>query len=205
MRVSIRLTNDIKGFETKPDLLLFHPQILYDGFIRVDADERYEVMDKTDLKILDLLKGNARMSFQDIGNAIGMTRVAAKKRVKKLEENGIIRGYNTCIYREDEVTMFIDIVTVPEKYEEVLNYVTTHTAYIRQIFRTTKENHIHMVAVSDQASNLKYLTKMIQKKCGDGIAEIQCHSVEEVIKDVYGGIRYEKRSAPQRDGTHEPD
>ena len=205
MRVSIRLTNDIKGFETKPDLLLFHPQILYDGFIRVDADERYEVMDKTDLKILDLLKGNARMSFQDIGNAIGMTRVAAKKRVKKLEENGIIRGYNTCIYREDEVTMFIDIVTVPEKYEEVLNYVTTHTAYIRQIFRTTKENHIHMVAVSDQASNLKYLTKMIQKKCGDGIAEIHCHSVEEVIKDVYGGIRYEKRSAPQRDGTHEPD
>ena len=42
-------------------------------------------MDKTDLRILDLLKGNARMSYQDIGNAIGMTRVAAKKRVKKLE------------------------------------------------------------------------------------------------------------------------
>ena len=78
-------------------------------------------MDKTDLKILDLLKGNARMSFQDIGNAIGMTRVAAKKRVKKLEDEGIIRGYNTCIYREDEITMFIDIVTVPEKYEEVLD------------------------------------------------------------------------------------
>ena len=74
-------------------------------------------MDKTDHKILDLLKGNARMSFQDIGNAIGMTRVAAKKRVKKLEAQGIIRGYNTCIYREDEITMFIDIVTLPEKYE----------------------------------------------------------------------------------------
>lgn len=166
-------------------------RLLYDEFIRVDADERLEVMDKTDLKILDLLKGNARMSFQDIGNAIGMTRVAAKKRVKKLEDEGIIRGYNTCIYREDEITMFIDIVTVPEKYEEVLNYVTTHTAYIRQIFRTTKENHIHMVAVSDQASNLKYLTKMIQKKCEDGIVEIHCHAVKEVIKDVYGGIRYE--------------
>ena len=82
------------------------------------------------------------MSFQEIGNAVGMSRVAAKKRVKKLENQGVIRGYNTCIYREDEITLFIDIVTVPGKYEDVLKYVTAHTAYIRQIFRTTKENHI---------------------------------------------------------------
>ena len=162
-------------------------------------------MDNTDLRILNLLKGNARMSFQEIGNAVGMSRVAAKKRVKKLENQGVIRGYNTCIYREDEITLFIDIVTVPGKYEDVLKYVTAHTAYIRQIFRTTKENHIHMVAVSDQASDLKYLTKMIRKNCSGGIAEIHCHAVKEIIKDVYGGIRYEKRSASECDGNHEPD
>ena len=38
-------------------------------------------MDKTDELILDLLKGNARMSFEELGNAIGISRVAAKKRV----------------------------------------------------------------------------------------------------------------------------
>ena len=100
-------------------------------------------MDRTDERILDLLKGNARMSFQELGDAIGMSRVAAKKRVLKLEQEGIIRAYNTCIYRDDEITMFIDIVTVPEKYEEVLRYVSTRTAYIRQIFKTTKENHAY--------------------------------------------------------------
>ena len=35
-----RLTNDTVGFETKPSLLLFTLVILYDGYIRVDADER---------------------------------------------------------------------------------------------------------------------------------------------------------------------
>ena len=50
-------------------------------------------MDRTDEKILDLLKGNARMSFQELGNALGMSRVAAKKRVTKLEKAGIIHGY----------------------------------------------------------------------------------------------------------------
>ena len=55
-------------------------------------------MDKTDERILDLLKGNVRMSFRELGNQIGMSRVAAKKRVQKLEQEGVIRGYNTCIY-----------------------------------------------------------------------------------------------------------
>ena len=150
-------------------------------------------MDGTDEKILDLLKGNARMTMQEIGEALGMSRVAAKKRVKKLEEAGIIRGYNTTIYGEHDITMLIDIVTIPGKYEEVLRYVSTRTAFVRQIYGTTKENHIHMVAVSDSVHDLKYLTKMIQKKCGDSITEIHCHAVTEIIKDVYGGITYESR------------
>ena len=160
-------------------------------------------MDKTDIRITDLLKRNARMTYQELGDQIGMSRVAAKKRVQKLEAAGIIRGYNTCIYRDDEVTMIIDIETVPEKYEEVLKFVCTKTAYIRQIFRTTKENHIHMVAVSDSVQNLAYLTRMIRKKCGDAIVELQCHAVTEVIKDVYGGIRYEDRTASVSEADHE--
>lgn len=148
-------------------------------------------MDKMDLEILDLLKGNARMSYKALGDALGISRVAAMKRVKNLEKDGIIRGYNTCIYKDDEITMFIDIVTVPEKYEEVLKYVSTRTAFIRQIFRTTKENHIHIVAVSDSVKDLKYLTRMIRKHCGEDIEELHCHAVRDVVKDVYGGIRYE--------------
>ena len=162
-------------------------------------------MDKTDEAILELLKGNARMSFQSLGDAVGMSRVAVKKRVKKLEDEGIIRGYNTCIYRKDDVTVFIDIVTAPGKYESVLKYVSTETAYVRQIFGTTKENHIHIVAVSDSVRDLKYLTETIRKECGDDIETISCHAVREVVKDVYGGIRYEQRSVSDGNGSNEQD
>ena len=160
-------------------------------------------MDKTDTRITDLLKGNARMTYQELGNRLGMSRVAAKKRVRRLEEEGIIRGYNTYICRDDEVTMLIDIVTVPERHEDVLRYVSTQTVYIRQIFRTTEENHIHIVAVSDSVQNLSYLTRMIRKRCGDDIVEFHCSTVTEVIKDVYGGIRYEDRTASVPDTDHE--
>ncbi len=159
-------------------------------------------MDEKDKEILDLMKGNARISYQELGDAIGMSRVAAKKRVMKLENEGIIRGYNTCIYREGEVTLFIDIVTAPGKYEKVLEYVSTRTAFIRQIYKTTKENHIHIVAVSDSITDLRYLMRMIRKKCGDDMVEFHCHAATEVVKDVYGGIRYEQRSESDDEGDH---
>lgn len=149
-------------------------------------------MDRIDEQILEIIKGNARISFQELGEALGMSRVAAKKRVKKLEDAGIIRGYNTTIYRDDEITVIIDITTGDGNFEKVLEYVSTRTAFVRQIFCTTKSNHIHMVAASTDPRDLKYLTKMIQKKCGDDIEYISCHAVTEVIKDVYGGVRYDK-------------
>lgn len=160
-------------------------------------------MDEKDEKILDLLKGNARMSYQELGDALGMSRVAAKKRVKKLEDAGIIRQYNTCIYKGDEIIMFVDIVTTPEKYDEVLEYVATRTAYIRQIYKTTLDNHIHFVAVSDSVRNLKYLVKMIQKKGGLGILKLNHRFATDIIKDVYGGIRYERHLFSKDTGDHE--
>ncbi len=157
-------------------------------------------MDKTDELILNLLKGNARMSFQELGDAIGMSRVAAKKRVTKLEKEGIIRGYNTCIYREDEKTLYIELVTKPDKFEEILKYLAARTAYVRQIFRTSKENHIQIVAVSSDIDGLNYLLNTIRRVWDRDITELHFHTVKEVIKDVYGGInKYGERKSVSDD------
>ena len=158
-------------------------------------------MDERDKQILDILKGNARISFQELGDRVGISRVAAKKRVEKLEAAGVIRGYNTCIYRDDDCMVLIDIVTKDGKCDEVLEYIGTRTAFIRQIFRTEKSNHIHIVAVSDSVRNLRYLVRMINKKCGDAIEEMEANRVTGVVKDVYGGIRYESDGTKRGNGT----
>ena len=145
-------------------------------------EERF--VDRTDELILEMIRENARISYQELGDAIGMSRVAAKKRVQKLEREGIIRGYNTCIYREHEVTMLIDIETAPGKMEDVIRVLTNRMAYIREIFKTTSGNHVHIVAVSEDSANLGYLIKMIKKNCGNKIVSIDSRIVKEVIKDV---------------------
>ena len=150
-------------------------------------------MDKTDERILEIMKGNARISFQELGDTLGISRVAAMKRVRKLEEAGIIRQYNTCIYRDDEVTMLMDIEVKTDCEKKVLKYLTGRTAYVRQLFRVTGERRYHIVAVAPSVEELNKLLKMFQEKCGEDLNYISVHAVKEIIKDVYGGVGNERK------------
>ena len=43
------------------------------------------IMDPIDQKILELIRENARMSYSDIGKAVGISRVSARKRMDSME------------------------------------------------------------------------------------------------------------------------
>ena len=51
-------------------------------------------MDEIDHRIVALLRENARRSFQDIGGRAALSAPAVKRRVDRLERDGVIRGYS---------------------------------------------------------------------------------------------------------------
>jgi DNA-binding Lrp family transcriptional regulator len=50
-------------------------------------------MDETDQTIVALLRENARRSFQDIGRHVHLSAPAVKRRVDRLERDGVLLGY----------------------------------------------------------------------------------------------------------------
>ena len=54
-------------------------------------------MDAIDRKIVALLRENARRSYLDIGEHVGLSAPAVKRRVDRLEDDGVIRGYTTVV------------------------------------------------------------------------------------------------------------
>lgn len=50
-------------------------------------------MDAIDAAILDALTANARESFRDLGERVGLSANAAAARVRRLEDAGVIDGY----------------------------------------------------------------------------------------------------------------
>src|SRR5438093_4226753 len=51
-------------------------------------------MDEIDQRIVALLRDNARRSYQDIGGRVSLSAPAVKRRVDRLERDGVIRGYS---------------------------------------------------------------------------------------------------------------
>lgn len=53
------------------------------------------IIDETDSKILGILQAAARTSNAEIARQVGMAPSAVLERIRKLEESGVIRGYET--------------------------------------------------------------------------------------------------------------
>jgi DNA-binding Lrp family transcriptional regulator len=51
-------------------------------------------VDEIDHRIVALLRDHARRSFQDIGEQVALSAPAVKRRVDRLEREGVIRGYS---------------------------------------------------------------------------------------------------------------
>jgi|SRR5579884_3685408 len=54
-------------------------------------------MDRIDRSIVALLRENARRSFQDIGRHVHLSAPAVKRRVDRLERDGVILGYTAIV------------------------------------------------------------------------------------------------------------
>ncbi len=55
------------------------------------------MLDKTDKKILNALAGNGRASIEAIAESAGLSPTPTRRRVKQLEEAGVIKGYRADI------------------------------------------------------------------------------------------------------------
>ncbi|MEU7609465.1 Lrp/AsnC family transcriptional regulator [Micromonospora sp. NPDC049204] len=70
-------------------------------------------MDAIDLTLVDLLRGNARLSYAELARQVGLSAPAVHERVGKLESSGVVLGYRADVAPEAiglGVTALIGIV-----------------------------------------------------------------------------------------------
>lgn len=70
-------------------------------------------MDTIDLRLVDLLRANARLSYAELARQVGLSAPAVHERVGKLETSGVVRAYRAEVAPESiglGVTALIGIV-----------------------------------------------------------------------------------------------
>ena len=111
-------------------------------------------LDELDQKIIRLLIQNARMSYSEIGQQVGISRVAVKMRVQALEKRGIIEEYTTIINPQKisgAVSCYFEIETKPDALTETAEILEQNDT-VTQIYRVTGSSrlHVHAVASSNE-------------------------------------------------------
>lgn len=144
-------------------------------------------LDEMDQQIIQLLIKNGRMSYSEIGQHIGISRVAVKMRVQALEEKGIIEEYTTIINPQKisgAISCYFEIETKPEALMEVAEILKQNET-ITQIYRVTGKSHLHVHAV---ASSNEEMEKLMYETIDTlpGVVECSSNMILSRIKDIKG-------------------
>ena len=146
-----------------------------------------EGLDALDQKIVQLLIKNARISYSDIGQEVGISRVAVKARIQALEQRGIIEEYTTIINPQKisgAVSCYFEIETLPDTLAEVTE-ILKQNEIITQVYRVTGKNKLHVHAVAASSEEMEKLIREVIDPL-PGVVSCGCNIILSRFKDIKG-------------------
>ncbi|MEM1503644.1 Lrp/AsnC family transcriptional regulator [Domibacillus sp. 8LH] len=96
-------------------------------------------LDNIDFQILRLLSENSRIQWKDLGEQIHMTGQAVGNRIKKLEDNGVIKAYSLIV---DEMKLGLSYTAFVVIYMKTAN----HDSFIRFINERNEVVEAHRIS-----------------------------------------------------------
>ncbi|MGC9009264.1 MAG: Lrp/AsnC family transcriptional regulator [Sulfolobales archaeon] len=124
-----------------------------------------ESLDELDLRILEILRENARISIRDIARLLRRAPSTVAERIKKLEKKGFIIGYTALIdssklgYRLNALTL----LQVEGGYIEEVEKLLASEPNVRAVYDITGEYDIAIVSTFRDTEELDKFIKRILK------------------------------------------
>ena len=146
-----------------------------------------EGLDALDQKIVSLLIENARMSYSDIAQQVGISRVAVKMRVQALEKSGVIEEYTTIVNPQrisGAVSCYFEIELSPQALAEATE-ILDRCDTVTQIYRVTGKNKLHVHAVAASAEEMERLIREVIDPL-PGVKDISTNIILSRVKDIKG-------------------
>lgn len=144
-------------------------------------------LDALDQEIVRLLIENARISYSDIGEKVGISRVAVKARIQAMEQRGVIEEYTTIINPQKisgAVSCYFEIETLPEALPGITDLLNRNEI-ITQIYRVTGKNKLHVHAVAASSEEMEKLIREVIDPL-PGVVSCDCNIILSRIKDIKG-------------------
>ena len=144
-------------------------------------------MDYIEYKILNSLQKNARLTNLELAKQVGLSASPCLRRVKSLEENGVISGYSAIINQNKvnlSVNVFVQVSLETQSEdrlqvfeEKIMEYKEVMEAYLM----TGEADYLLRIVVKDLQAYEKFLKNNLTKI--KGIASIRSYfSLKQVTR-----------------------
>ena len=144
-------------------------------------------LDQTDQQIVRLLIHNSRISYSELGEKVGISRVAARMRVQALEKRGVIEEYTAIVDPQKisgAVSCYFEIETRPDTLLEVADLLADNDV-VTQIYRVTGKSRLHVHAVAASSEEMEQLITGVMDHL-PGVLSCSCNMILSRIKDIKG-------------------
>ena len=134
-------------------------------------------IDAIDRKILKALQADSRLTMQELADRVGLSVSPCHRRVKLLEERGVISGY---VARVDQkalglpVSVFISIKLARQKEEDLDRFAAAISGWeevLECYLMTGPRDYLLRVVAADLASYEAFLKNKLTRL--DGVASIE--------------------------------
>ncbi len=141
------------------------------------------MLDERDRIIIDMLTKDARTPFTEIAKVLGISETAVRKRVKALEEAGVIKQYTVVVDPSKlgyNLVSLTGVDTLPEKIFEVANKLKEFE-FVKSVYLTSGD---HMIMAEVWAKDGEDLSDIISNKIGslEGVTKVCPAIILEKLK-----------------------
>ncbi|MBT2663174.1 Lrp/AsnC family transcriptional regulator [Bacillus sp. ISL-45] len=101
------------------------------------------MLDSTDMRIIEELTMNSRITMKELGEKVHLTGQAASARVAKLEDHGIIEGYTIKVNQIKmgyPIYAIIHIFTKTTNHQPYLTFLTEKKTYVMNNYKVSGES-----------------------------------------------------------------
>ena len=156
-----------------------------------------EALDLTDRKILAELQSNGRISNSDLSRKVGLSESPCLRRVRKLEDEGVIAGYSALLdHRKLGLDMVAYVqVNLDQRSEADTNAFMKAVKNAPWIVECVAISGTHDYLLKVAATNIDHFGELTMKNLlrFPGVTDVTSNLVLASIKDNYGNVMWPVR------------